>query len=541
MKSENQNQPGRSKDKIDNAYLTIHWILCAVSVTFTFIIFQMQAYTIPTGSMADTLKGAHFRLRCQQCGYRFDYDYIPQYYNLKKNSTPPKDLPLINPSINMLPPRCPSCGFYQQLFVDKGLRQPSLDANRFKPVISGDRTFVFKAIYQFFEPRRWDVIVFKNPVEPRINYIKRLIALPGETVQIIDGDVYIDGKIARKPKKVQKELWLPVYMHNYQPVDPDINRYNGRSWQIPLKNEQNSNWQFSGVTKTILSLDSELKLTQSEQANGGLAVDTESLNIFRYDTNIGNDFRATHAYDNPINYKNMPICSDLKISFDVQTSSPVAVIGASLSKYGIEYRAVVETTGRLGIYRVSGNDEFDELVSGALSPGFDEQPYNEFIFANVDHKLVLKFGKDRLEFEVGRNADDAGERKNIMPDVKVIGAGTILVHNLAIYRDLHYLSDSMGNFQVHQAGDGKPFSLGEDEFFVLGDNTPASADSRVWDQPGDGNNGKEYTQGTVPRDYLIGKAFMIYWPGADKPFSFFKLIPHLKGIKPIYGGSNEIY
>jgi len=57
---------------------------------------------------------------------------------------------------------------------------------------------------------------FRNPIEPSINYIKRLIGRPGETVEIIDGDIYIDGQISRKPAKVQEELWMPVYDNDYQ-------------------------------------------------------------------------------------------------------------------------------------------------------------------------------------------------------------------------------------------------------------------------------------------------------------------------------------
>ena len=55
----------------------------------------------------------------------------------------------------------------------------------------------------------------------RKNYIKRLIGLPEEKLQIANGDIYVDDKIVRKPAKVQKSLWVPVYDSNY-PVKQEI-------------------------------------------------------------------------------------------------------------------------------------------------------------------------------------------------------------------------------------------------------------------------------------------------------------------------------
>ena len=59
----------------------------------------------------------------------------------------------------------------------------------------GDNLIVDKISYRFRDPERFDIIVFPSPDEPGKNYIKRIIGLPGETVQI-DGDViYINGQV----------------------------------------------------------------------------------------------------------------------------------------------------------------------------------------------------------------------------------------------------------------------------------------------------------------------------------------------------------
>jgi signal peptidase I len=180
----------KKKDRAAEIANTFEWLITAFILAFVFRAFVMEAFRIPTGSMADTLKGAHFRLRCPQCGYEYDHGFVPQNYGMPEDTVPSGAVPVRQQT------RCPSCGFY----VPAGMEAP---------VANGDRILVLKCIYQFLEPRRWDVIVFKNPVNPTENYIKRLIGLPGDTVEIIDGDIYINGLIARKPPEIQKVLWMP--------------------------------------------------------------------------------------------------------------------------------------------------------------------------------------------------------------------------------------------------------------------------------------------------------------------------------------------
>ena len=83
-------------------------------------------------------------------------------------------------------------------------------------LLVGDRLFVTKFSYGysrhsfpfsikiipnrifFSEPKRGDIIVFKTPSDNRTDYIKRLIGIPGDTVQLINGELFLNNKKIKK-------------------------------------------------------------------------------------------------------------------------------------------------------------------------------------------------------------------------------------------------------------------------------------------------------------------------------------------------------
>ena len=60
-------------------------------------------------------------------------------------------------------------------------------------IMAGSRVVVLRPAYLFSDPKRGDIVVFKYPDDETQNYAKRIIGLPGETIEIRDGLVYVNG------------------------------------------------------------------------------------------------------------------------------------------------------------------------------------------------------------------------------------------------------------------------------------------------------------------------------------------------------------
>lgn len=66
-------------------------------------------------------------------------------------------------------------------------------------MVPGDRILVNRLAYQIWAPARGDIVVFAYPKDPSRTFIKRVIALEGETVELKDNQVFINGQLVREP------------------------------------------------------------------------------------------------------------------------------------------------------------------------------------------------------------------------------------------------------------------------------------------------------------------------------------------------------
>lgn len=91
--------------------------------------------------------------------------------------------------------------------------------------LSGEYIFTSKVTYKFRDIERGDVIVFKSPKNPDFEYIKRVVGLPGETIMVQAGTVYVNGTpLDETYISAQTNLWEGGYLKESQPitVPPDF-------------------------------------------------------------------------------------------------------------------------------------------------------------------------------------------------------------------------------------------------------------------------------------------------------------------------------
>lgn len=79
----------------------------------------------------------------------------------------------------------------------------------------GEFILVNRLAYKFAEPKRGEIIVFRSPVVPDEDLIKRVIGLPGDTVEINDGNVYVNDTMLDEPYIAAE----PIYSGKWQVVD----------------------------------------------------------------------------------------------------------------------------------------------------------------------------------------------------------------------------------------------------------------------------------------------------------------------------------
>ncbi|MDF1745109.1 MAG: signal peptidase I [Gimesia sp.] len=529
---------------------TIESIIIALVFAFVFRAYSAEAFVIPTGSMAPTLYGRHKEINCPECNVKYAVGASDEvgksgYYS---------------PGLNVTGSYCPNCRYYTDL--------------RKATPFTGDRIIVNKFPFEFGDPDRWDIIVFKYPEESQTNYIKRLVGLPGEEIKISRGDVY-----ARKNEKepfqilrknnLQKQLAVQqlVYDDDYPPRDilnagwperwsvmtqvaPDQTKFQAAKesgWEIDTESRA---YQFRDSTsdassgdlqwlryQNIIPLQKEWQLLQENPELFKQEIQTSSprprlINDFTaYNHYSGGDPNRDYLYDS------VHWVGDLTLSFDVEIQSDAGEIFVELMRGDRHYRVRFDIqTGQAKLYYVEDfpNPEPVETELTTVETELKGKGSHSVMFANVDQRLCLWIDGSEVDLENKTEYQppiSPAPRDGDLAPAGIAGRGTdFVVSHLLLQRDLYYRAAKPYELKEY-SGENKFLwdllwdpaawsrqyennhqhvffeKLADDEFFVLGDNSARSADSRMWD-----NKRNAERAHAVPRSALVGKAFMIYWP-----------------------------
>ena len=526
---------------------TIESIVVAFILAFVFRAFMIEAFVIPTGSMAPGLHGAHAQHRCTLCSYSFSYG-LREEIRLPTGQTQTGSLSHVGFSV-----KCPNCGF-------DGGGNSKLNTPE-NPVVpnGGDRILVFKWPYDLggdlLGPKRWDVVVFKDPEDGDTNFIKRLIGLPGEALQILDGDIYtapIDVlpeairntlsisppvgnpetrrltqaqleqlagllRIQRKTRMAQDSLWMLHYDHDFIP-DPVVTASPGftpPAWKPQLPDA--GSWD---ARHPIVRFTPKTEGEQWLHLVGKPIVDS-----YGYNDLSANRVPYTPRY-----------VGDVQLKFVLTPLDMGGYMSFYLSKGPDEFIARIESDGRAVLQRIGPGGVMIELAHGQTAPLYPGRSLS-IEFENLDYRVALRI--DEAEVLATTDSQYAPNPVELLrtygrddsrsiAKIRIGASGMPLeIRHLTVYRDVYYRSDcylderdleNRPNPYANQPGWGttlNPILLRKDppDYYCLGDNSPQSKDARLWwqvckslEQRGD------YKYGTVPGDQLIGRAFFVYWP-----------------------------
>ena len=527
---------------------TLISIVIAFALAFVFRGFVIEAFVIPTGSMGPTLLGAHTRYRGPETGYDWAVGPLPasdssMYADPQRNITV----------------RDPMSG---EMRTHGSVR-----------LNSGDRILVLKYLYALRDPTRFDVVVFKNPTDPAQNYIKRLIGLPGEQIALVDGDVFVrkadagsaptgDGsswslpgwRIARKPREQQGAVWQPVFDTTFAPIDQPVS---GTPWTPgdlkgwTLEPREYRYDAAAGGQRAELVFD-QTKFRSGSNPTVGRPLKWAIDDYYPYNEAIPSPGALGGRLEPPL----FPV-SDVRVRAGIEPRGEGLSVEMRLEARRQEFRvriaggkAEIQRRGLHGEAGVKGND-WTTMASGPVPMLAPRRVYNvEFehvdqaIAVSVDGVIAARAEYDwspaeRLLNATGQTVEavvaeqEKGGRQNVLsrpdlyqrPDVRLVMEGaSFVLRRVGLDRDLFYAPATMGS-------DGRParatspapsanLTLAPDQFFVCGDNSPASLDGRLWEgvdewverefSPPEGGG---YTSiGVVPRDLMLGKAFFVYWP-----------------------------
>ncbi len=594
---------------------TIESIVIAFVLAFLFRTFEAEAFVIPTGSMSPALQGQHKDVGCTECGYRFrttassEGDERQQYLSMLRNPNlsfeERRQIEQRVRGTEVVLGVCPMCRQTMAMRPDLPEDAPEyINAEEIANETSypGDRILVNKFAYTNHDPERWDVVVFKFPGNGEMNYIKRLIGLPNETLRVYQGDIFIreagatnDFQIERKPADKVMTMLQPVHDTDY-----DASSLYNAGW--PLRWQGDAAWQVEATpgaqtvaqTFNIAAADETAwlryqhrvprendwtvvrKYAESGKLQGTTQEDwlsesrPELISDFNpYNANILRSQLFNGTWLLEPHQLGVEWVSDLAVRCEVDVKQAKGTMLLDLVEAGRHFTCRIELSTGEASFSITGAIEGASQFQPTAKTPIKKAGSYELLFANVDDQILLWVDGSLIEIEGATYGEaEIGPRDELLPrtnetdlgDLSPVGIGAegaeLSISRLEVLRDIYYIAvdhrdpklralwsrqvyftdylapDSTktledgtrltalnhprdlfrdpGTWQRFSTRNQRDFPIQEGQLFVMGDNSPASQDCRLWSNPsGDGSKpGGPY----MDRRLMIGKAVCVFWP-----------------------------
>jgi len=383
--------------------------------------------------------------------------------------------------------------------IPTGSMQPTLLGNTETGIF--DRILVDKFSYHYREPERFEVAVFKYPLDRSKSFIKRIIGIGPEHLSIRNGDIFRredesrPWEILRRTENVLDTVW--------KRLDPADTRFS--AWKTL---DGTRGWSVDGRAKISARGDGAVRLPSDNSS----VVDNYRDG---YPGEMGT--KLTRA----VGFPGVHPVADLRLTGSITALAGCARVVVELREGRQVHRfeipgpaASTDARALVSSQETAVSDAVRNEVAGAAAWKLEARRATDFAVQNVDDQLRLELDGDVVAvLEVPPSSNQASSFT-----VRVEGEGCDF-EDLETWRDIYYTAGTKG----------REFRIPAGHYVMLGDNTQDSSDSREWlfanyRWDGPGSDG-QYVRGNYfpasPRDPLNGNPIQVSG-GPEGPRVYFR-------------------